>query len=374
MNRVVIIGSGPSGLFCALNAKKDDNEEIVLEKKDTFGKKILVTGSGKCNYWNSDQDIKHYHSRSSDSLSTIINNDNLDETLDILNKLIVPYIRDGYYYPYSREASSVRDILLEECLKIGVSFKSDFEVKTIENEDGMFIINNELFCNKLVVATGSNAYYKDDNSTGYNIAKKFNHEIIEPLPSLVQLVSDEKYLKEWEGIRSFVNVSLYEDNNKLKEEFGEIMLTNYGVSGICIFNLSNVANILLKEKKNVFVHINFLPKIDINELFSREDSINIVLKSFLNSKLVSLFLKLSNINMLTDFVVHIVDTKGFSDAQTVSGGVSLKDIDMSKMESKWVKNMYFVGEVVDVDGDCGGYNLTFSFVSARVAGRSIKND
>ena len=392
MNRVVIIGSGPSGLFCALNAKKEDNEVIVLEKKDSFGKKILVTGSGKCNYWNSDQDINHYHSRSCDNLSTIINSNNLDQTLNILNKYIVPYIREGYYYPYSREASSVRDILVEECLKIGVSFKSDFEVKTVENEDGMFIINNELFCNKLVIATGSNAYYKDDNSTGYNIAKKFNHEVIEPLPSLVQLVSDEKYLKDWEGVRSFVNVSLYEDNNKLKEEFGEIMLTNYGVSGICIFNLSNIANILLKENKKVFVHINFLPKISINELLSREDSISIVLKSFLNSKLVKLILKLSNINelkyacdlnseekelltkLLTDLEVHIIDTKGFSDSQTVSGGVSLKDIDMSKMESKWVKDLYFIGEVVDVDGDCGGYNLTFSFVSSLIAGRSIKND
>jgi len=148
MNRVVIIGSGPAGLFCALNAKKDNNEVIILEKKETFGKKILVTGSGKCNYWNSDQDIKHYHSRSSNNLSTIINSSNLDDTLNILNNYIVPYVRDGYYYPYSREASSVRDILVEECLKIGVSFKNNFEVKNVLYEDGMFIINNELFCSQ----------------------------------------------------------------------------------------------------------------------------------------------------------------------------------------------------------------------------------
>ena len=390
MNRIIIIGSGPAGLMCALNAKTKDNEVIVLEKKEAIGKKILVTGSGKCNYWNDDQDIRHYHSRSSNELDKIINEKNLKETKDLLDTMIVPYVRDGYYYPYSREAMSVRDILVAKCNDAGIVLDRNYEVGKVECRDNMFFIDESLICDKLVIATGSMAYYTENNDSGYNIARQFNHEIIEPLPSLVQLTSDFKYLKDWDGVRSFAKVSLYENNNKLKEETGEVMLTSYGLSGICVFNLSNVANILLKDNKSVSVHINFLPDIDLDKMFKRKDSIGIVLKSFLNSKLVRLFLRLCKIDeerkvkelndkekdtlisILTDFKVNITGTRGFKDAQTTSGGISLKDINLENMESKLVKNLYFAGEVVDVDGDCGGYNLTFAFVSGLVVGKSVR--
>ena len=390
MNRIIIIGSGPAGLMCALNAKTKNNEVIVLEKKEAVGKKILVTGSGKCNYWNDDQDLRHYHSRSSEELDKIINEKNLKDTKDLLDTMIVPYIRDGYYYPYSREAMSVRDILVAKCNEKGIVLDRNYEVSKVEYRDNMFFIDESLICDKLVIATGSMAYYQENNDTGYNIAREFKHEIVEPLPSLVQLTSDYKYLKDWEGVRSFAKVTLYENDNKLKEETGEVMLTNYGLSGICVFNLSNVANILLKDNKKVSVHINFLPDIDIDKMLSRKDSIGTVLKSFLNSKLVRLFLRLSSvdeeklskdltdkekdtlISILSDFKVNITGTKGFKEAQTTSGGISLKDINLETMESKLVNNLYFAGEVVDVDGDCGGYNLTFAFVSGLVVGKSVR--
>ncbi len=390
MNRIIIIGSGPAGLMCALNAKTKNNEVIVLEKKEAVGKKILVTGSGKCNYWNDDQDLRHYHSRSSEELDKIINEKNLKDTKDLLDTMIVPYIRDGYYYPYSREAMSVRDILVAKCNEKGIVLDRNYEVSKVEYRDNMFFIDESLICDKLVIATGSMAYYQENNDTGYNIAREFKHEIVEPLPSLVQLTSDYKYLKDWEGVRSFAKVTLYENDNKLKEETGEVMLTNYGLSGICVFNLSNVANILLKDNKKVSVHINFLPDLDIDKMLSRKDSIGTVLKSFLNSKLARLFLRLSSvdeeklakdltdkekdtlISILSDFKVNITGTKGFKEAQTTSGGISLKDINLETMESKLVNNLYFAGEVVDVDGDCGGYNLTFAFVSGLVVGKSVR--
>lgn len=390
MNRIIVIGSGPAGLMCALNAKTKDNEVIVLEKKEAVGKKILVTGSGKCNYWNDDQDLRHYHSRSSEELDKIINEKNLKETKDLLDTMIVPFVRDGYYYPYSREAASVRDILVAKCNDEGIVLDRNYEVNKVEFRDNMFFIDESLICDKLVIATGSMAYYTENNDSGYNIAKQFKHEIIEPLPSLVQLTSDFKYLKEWDGVRSFAKVSLYENDNKLKEETGEVMLTSYGLSGICVFNLSNVANILLKENKSLTVHINFLPDIDVEKMFKRKESIGIVLRSFLNSKLVKLFMRLSRIDeekrpkeltdkekdtlisILSDFKVNITGTREFKDAQTTSGGISLKDINLETMESKLVKNLYFAGEVVDVDGDCGGYNLTFAFVSGLVVGKSVR--
>ena len=389
--KIVIIGSGPSGLFAAINAKNDNNEVIVLEKNNTLGKKILVTGSGKCNYWNDNQDVNKYHSRSTKDINRIINKDNLKSTLSILDEMIVPYIKDGYYYPFSREASSVRDILVNKCIEKGVIFKDNYKVNKVEKNNDKFVINGELDADKIVVSTGSLAYYQDENISGLEIAKNFGHTIIKPLPSLVQLVSNDKGLKDWEGVRSFAKVSLYSNNNEIKEEYGEVMLTNYGLSGICIMNLSNEANKLLDENKNVNVHINFAYNINLDKILNMDTEVTSALKSLLNSKVIRKILKESNIDnkkmneltkqekdrlieLITDYKVNIVSTKGFKEAQVVSGGVSLTEINLDNMESKLVPGLYFTGEVLDVDGDCGGYNLTFAFVSGFLAGRDIKND
>ena len=389
--KIVIIGSGPSGLFAAINAKNDNNEVIVLEKNNTLGKKILVTGSGKCNYWNDNQDVNKYHSRSTKDINRIINKDNLKSTLSILDEMIVPYIKDGYYYPFSREASSVRDILVNKCIEKGVIFKDNYKVNKVEKNNDKFVINGELDADKIVVSTGSLAYYQDENISGLEIAKNFGHTIIKPLPSLVQLVSNDKGLKDWEGVRSFAKVSLYSNNNEIKEEYGEVMLTNYGLSGICIMNLSNEANKLLDENKDVNVHINFAYNINLDKILNMDTEVTSALKSLLNSKIIRKILKESNIDnkkmneltkqekdrlieLITDYKVNIVSTKGFKEAQVVSGGVSLTEINLDNMESKLVPGLYFTGEVLDVDGDCGGYNLTFAFVSGFLAGRDIKND
>ena len=389
--KTVIIGSGPSGLFTAINAKDDNNEVVVLEKNNVLGKKILVTGSGKCNYWNDNQSIEKYHSRSSNEIDKIICDENLQSTLSILDEMIIPYIKDGYYYPFSREAASVRDILVNKCIEKGVVFKENYKVNKVEKINKKFIINDELEADKLVVSTGSLAYYQDENISGIEIAKSFGHKIIKPLPSLVQLVSNDKGLKDWEGVRSFAKVSLFSNGNIIKEEYGEVMLTNYGLSGICVMNLSNEANKLLDDNKEVNVHIDFAHNIDLDKIFKMNTDVNSALKSFLNSRLVRKILKESNIDnkkineltqeekdrlidLITDYKVNIVTTKGFKEAQVVSGGVSLEDINLDNMESTLIPNLYFTGEVLDIDGDCGGYNLTISFVSGYLAGRDIKND
>ena len=389
--KTVIIGSGPSGLFTAINAKDDNNEVAVLEKNNVLGKKILVTGSGKCNYWNDNQSIEKYHSRSSNEIDKIICDENLQSTLSILDEMIIPYIKDGYYYPFSREAASVRDILVNKCIEKGVVFKENYKVNKVEKINKKFIINDELEADKLVVSTGSLAYYQDENISGIEIAKSFGHKIIKPLPSLVQLVSNDKGLKDWEGVRSFAKVSLFSNGNIIKEEYGEVMLTNYGLSGICVMNLSNEANKLLDDNKEVNVHIDFAHNIDLDKIFKMNTDVNSALKSFLNSRLVRKILKESNIDnkkineltqeekdrlidLITDYKVNIVTTKGFKEAQVVSGGVSLEDINLDNMESTLIPNLYFTGEVLDIDGDCGGYNLTISFVSGYLAGRDIKND
>ena len=392
MNKIVIVGAGFSGLVCAINAKRSDNEVVILEKRSTPGKKILVTGNGRCNYFNDDQDINKYHSSNIDFLSNI--KEESSSVLEFYNSLgIVPFIKDGYYYPYSKEATSIRNALLKKSNDLNIKIITDYKVEKVIKEKNKFIINNDLECDKLVIATGSMAYYKDDEQLiGYDIAKLFGHNVIKCLPSLVQLIGKGNYFKKWAGVRSEVKVSLYVDNYKVKEETGEIMLTDYGVSGICIFNLSSYATRSLSDNMNVRVSINFLPWLNENiykYLDNRDSDIESVLSGMLNSKLVDLILEMNNIrrdaifNKLSDtekdklvdsllsFNVDIIGTNGFDKAQVSTGGVDTKEIDSNTFESKIVKDLYFIGEVVDVDGDCGGYNITFATLSGIKCGKSL---
>ena len=266
----------------------------------------------------------------------------------------------------------------------------------------MFIINDKLVVDKVIVATGSYAYYNDKSSfNGYEFAKYFGHNVIKPLPALVQLLSKEKVFKDCSGVRCDVTISLYSDNKLLKEEIGEILLADYGISGICVFNLSSITSRFLDDRKNVNVVINFVPWYKQDNFFNwliehekvvNDMSVDNFLMGFLNSKLVKVILSLVNIdkekkwcdlsnfekekiaNKLQYFNLEIIGTKDFKDAQVCSGGVCLTDINPYSMESNLIKNLYFVGEVLDVDGDCGGYNLSFAFISGMLAGKSVGNN
>ena len=392
MNKIVIVGAGFSGLVCAINAKNDNNEVLILEKRNIPGKKILVTGNGRCNYFNDKQDINKYHSSNNDFLENIA--DESSKVIEFYNDLgIVPFIKDGYYYPYSKEATSIRNALLNKCKELNIEIKTDYKVDSVTLENDIFIINNDIKCDKLVIATGSMAYYKDEEQLiGYNIAKSFGHNIVKCLPSLVQLKGKGDYFKAWAGVRSEVKASLYVDNYKVKEEDGEIMLTDYGVSGICIFNLSSYATRSLSDNMDVRISINFLPWLNENlykYLEKRDTSIESVLSGMLNSKLVDLILNKCNIDKnkkfneledsykdnlvdnLLSFNVEIVGTNDFDKAQVSTGGVDTKEIDKDTFESKLVKGLYFIGEVVDVDGECGGYNITFATLSGIKCGKSL---
>jgi predicted Rossmann fold flavoprotein len=389
MNKIVVVGGGFSGLVSAISAKKDNNEVIVLEKRNIVGKKILVTGNGRCNYYNEVQENKFYHSSNEDFVSDI--KDDTHMVLDFYNNLgIIPYVKDGYYYPYSKEASTIRNALEKKCNELGIKIITDYKVESIKKENDSFIINNDITCDKVIVGTGSIAYYKDDEQLiGYDIAKSFGHSIIKLLPSLVQLKGNGNYYKKWAGVRSDAIVSLYVDNYLINKEKGEVMLTDYGLSGICIFNLSGHASRSLDLGLDVRVDINFLPWLNENIykfLENRDGSIEYVLSGMLNSKLVSLILELCNINKdklfkdlsdsekdllvdhLLNFKVNINGVNDFDKAQVVSGGIDTKEIDKDTYESKLVKGLYFVGEILDVDAICGGYNITFATLSGIKAG------
>ena len=402
--KIIVVGGGCSGVVAAINAKNKDNEVVILERNNTLLKKLLLTGNGRCNYFNETYSIDNYHSNNMDLVNDFISDKNITMSKEFFDNLgIVHKIKNGYYYPYSNQAVSIKDILANEVNRLGIKVIYDTYVEDIEKED-KFIIktnNEEYICDKLILSTGSFAYPKTgSDGHGYSILEKLGHTIIKPVPALVQLNANSKYLKDWDGVRSDVYLELFEDGEYLTKEEGEIQFTNYGISGICTFNLSHFISRGLEENKKYVVKINFVPF--IKTLISpwlyeyanknKEKDIYELLEGFLNKKLIPIILKESNIksskkydeltkeekvkliNSLRHFKVEITSTKGFDSSQVCNGGVSLDEINIDTMESKIVKDLYIIGELLDINGNCGGYNLTECWISGILSGKSIGED
>lgn len=404
MKKIVVIGGGVSGLTAAITAKSENNQVIILERNASCGKKILVTGAGKCNYTNQDQDLKHYHSNHLEYIPYIINSKTHEEMLAFYRSIgIFPKIKNGYYYPYSNQAVTVCNALLKECSLKKIEIRTNCLVKKIIKQGNSFLVQTEeesFLADKVIVAAGSKAYPKlGTDGISYELLKDLNHSIIEVLPALVQLKCSEN-LKDCSGVRSDVEISLYENNSFVKKEVGEILFTDYGISGICSMQLSRFISRGISQNKHMHVEINFIS--DMNDIskkiflennsFIRERTVCEVLDSFLNYKLTNYLLKKNHIpenkkyidltekekeivlSFLTKFSLNIIGTNSFDSAQVCCGGIPLSEINPHTMESTIVPNLYIVGEVLDVDGDCGGYNITFASITGIIAGGACRND
>lgn len=405
MSKVTIIGGGASGLCAAIVLARNNNDVVILERNNICGKKLLITGNGRCNYFNEDFKVEHYNSRDIPILEKLITENSKKEVLGFFNSIgIIPNINNGYYYPYSNQASSIRNSLETEVKNSNVKVIYDTYVKDIKKEDNKFIIitNKERYTSdKVIISTGSCAYPKTGSEGNfYEILKRLGHNIIKPLPALVQLKSNEKYLKDWKGIRSKATLKLYENNKYIKEEKGEIQLTDYGISGICTMNLSTLVARSLNEDKKIDIEINFYNEIDnINSFLEfmenrnkllKNRTISELLESIINYKLSNILIKLSNVNKNSNWndlskeekiclckniishKIRITGTNSFDNAQTASGGIPLSEVNIDTMESKVVDNLYIIGEILDADGECGGYNLGFCFLTGIKVGNSIK--
>ena len=403
---VIIIGAGASGIVCSIFAKKNNNKVVILERNDKSLKKLLMTGNGRCNYMNESYSTKNYHSEDIDIVDKIISSKNIELVKSFFDSLgVIPKIKNGYYYPYSNQAISIKNILEEKALSLGVEIRYNSLVEDVYKENDKFIVvcNGErLYCDNLVLATGSKAYpITGSDGLGYTFLSKFNHTIVDVVPALVQLTSDFKYLKLWDGVRSDVTLELFEDDKYIDTESGEIQLTDYGISGICTFNLSHYVTRGIKNHKYT-ISINFVPFIEtlitpwMDDYSKKNSDKNIykLLEGFLNTKLIDIILKVSNIDgnryysdlsndeklvlckNLRGLKINITGTKGFDSSQICSGGVKLTEIDYNTFESKVVSNLYITGELLDMNGNCGGYNLTTCWISGILSGRSIgdKND
>lgn len=396
--KVVIIGGGASGITSAITARRKGYDVVVLEKNKNFLKKLKITGNGHCNYYNDDQELCHYHSDNNELVSMVINSVNLGKVSSFFDSVgIVPKVKNGYYYPFSNQAISVCSSLILEAQKLGVVLKNDVEVQEIK-KDGRFqiITTNGIYeADKVIISTGGMSYQKTgSDGFGYRELKRLGHNINSLLPGLTPLViSNPK--KEWKGIRTDVSISLLEDNKLVRKESGEIQLTEDGISGICTMQLSSYISKGLYLGKNERIKINFLPFIDEDSFFSFMDdrsrkmknrTVMELLEGVLNYKLISVILKKEQ-NLIWDecnnkerefikknllsYMVEVVDTKSFDYSQVTLGGVSLLDVNLETMESKKIKDLYITGELLDINGDCGGYNLTIAWITGLIAGECL---
>ena len=390
--KIVIVGGGAAGLFAALNIKNKDNEVIIIEKNDEVGKKILVTGNGRCNLWNDDMNVSKYSSSNNELLDSFINKGIIDKTFNKLSSLFDFKIKNSYYYPYSNNAQTIRDILVYECNRKGVEIITNYDVKTIKKND-KFIINDDITCDKLIISTGGKSMpITGSDGSLYKILSDLGHEIITPLPSLVPLYADEPYLNKWNGIRCDASITSIIDGEEVKTEKGELQLTDNGISGICVFNISRDIVKALNGGKNASLEINFLdinnPIEYIKNKYDNQTIYEILLK-FFDKKLMRVLLDKMEINerayfkslttkelsrfekYITKFNINITDFGDFNKSQVTQGGVSLKDVNPDTFESNIVKDLYLIGEVLDIDGICGGYNLGFAWMSATKVSDNI---
>ena len=398
---IAVIGGGASGLMAAITAKKSGKEVIILERKDRILKKVLITGNGRCNITNVNASISNYFGKNISSVENILNRFTPQDTMDFFNELGIVCNEEnrGKVYPLSGQASSVVDALRFEAEKLGIKIETEFYVRKIEKDGFKFRIYSEdrkkIEAGRVIIAAGGQSYPElGSNGSGFELAKELGHSVTKLSPSIVQLKTEKYQVKGLQGIKTDVAVTAYGDNKKICTYDGELLFTDYGISGNVVFNISFVMPLY----KDVEFEIDFMEKFDYNELYEMLKERKRILShltmenyfnGMINKKLGQFLSKVSGIEKLSKPVkdlndsdirklctvlkkyrVKILETTGFKNAQVTAGGVSLDEVNIETLESKIVKGLYFSGEVLDVYGECGGFNLQWAWASGHIAGEN----
>lgn len=400
---IIIIGGGASGMICAIKAKEHNPEKsvVILEKQNRIGRKLLSTGNGRCNLSNTDaNNTEHYHGSFKTNLKTVYKECPFLKTLEQF-PIALESDSEGRYYPFSNHAGTILDFLRFKLDDLKVDIICDCKVNSVKKDIEIFKISagDKAFgCKKLVVSTGSPASPKlGADKSGIELLKNLGHKI-EPLsPALCPLeVIDKTLMPSIKGVRQKGIASLFDGNKLIKTEIGEIQFAENSLSGICIFNLSSY----VKDLSNPIISLNLnydkenygqlLYVLNLNkEIFKNREKARF-LDSFYVNKLGIAILKSAGIKNLSkpvstlskneieticetiyDWRFKVKKPQDFGKAQVVSGGVRGDEINPKTMESKVVKDLYICGEAVDINGDCGGFNLNFAFTSGIIAGENL---
>lgn len=395
--QIIIIGAGASGLAAGITAAREGASVTIMEHTARPGKKLLSTGNGKCNITNLQLPKDAYRGNQPDFVFPALHTVTVSQTMDFFKELgIVLTERNGYVYPNSGQASTVLEAMLFELEHLGVRIVTECPVKEIKKDLTVITDHGKQRYDRIILAAGSMAAPKTgSDGSGYNLARKLGHHIIEPLPALVQLRCKEKWYKQAAGVRTDALVTLKIDGKAAASDRGELQITDYGISGIPVFQISRYAAKALNEGRQAVAELDFLPELSLTDLekllFTRHIQFSYrpaeeFLHGVLNSKLAKILLKEAGIgreswvkeitekeikklvHCIKELKTMIVSTNTFDQAQVCSGGVDTREVDPVTMESKLIRGLYFSGEILDVDGICGGYNLQWAWSSGITAG------
>ena len=401
--KVGIIGAGASGVFAALILKQNYIDTTVIERNANALKKIYATGNGRCNFTNRNVSYKNYHGENPKfTISAIKKFDNYD-VIEFFNDMGIPEVEleNGKIFPKSLQASSIVKQMMCLANHLEVEFIYDSFVDDVRKNGNVFEVkSNGSLCkfDYLIIACGSKAYKKSgSDGNGYILMEKLGHNIVKTHPGIVQLRLNGDSFKKMSGTKFKANAKLVVDDKEVFEFYHDVLFTDYGISGPTILQLSGEAIRAKNKGLDVKIRIDTVD-LDENKLYEHliyiislnyYKKINELLVGLINDNLIEEVLNQANINcdinvseLSKEEIYKLAHTlknlefsvSGYKDedsGQITCGGVDTDKINPSTMESKKIKNLYIIGEIMDVDGDCGGYNLQWAFSSAYSCAMSI---
>lgn len=405
--QIAIIGGGAAGMMAAIQAAGKGAAVTVYERNDRVGKKILSTGNGRCNFSNEAMGAEFYRGSGRALAKNVLSGFDVAQTKDFFSSLGMRIKdRDGYLYPASDQASTVLDLLRYELDRRHVTVHTGETVQTISFDKSrkQFLVGRQeketCYDAVILCCGGKAAPNTGSDGNGFRLAERFGHRIVSPVPALSALICRESFYRQVAGVRCDAELTLYTAGKEAAKERGELQLTDYGLSGIPAFQICRTAAYALLEKKPVTVRVSFLPGFDVESCvpFFRErlsshgeDEMDAFLTGIVNKKINKLLMKLAGIReterakdvspekfrrlqeLYLNMETTVTGTNGFDRAQVCAGGVDCKEVTETLM-SKKQPGLYFAGEILDIDGPCGGYNLQWAWSSGTVAGRAAARD
>lgn len=381
--QVLVVGGGAAGLIAAIMAAENGAAVTVLEQNENPGRKICVTGNGRCNLTNQNMDPGIFRGENAKIAEEVLGKFSLADTLAFFEEIGIAVVeRKGWFYPRSNQAKCVPDLLLLRARALKVKIKTREKVEAVYKENGRWKVQTQGWTyegDKVILANGSKAsMVPGSDGSGYEIAEALGHRIVKPLPALTGLRCKGNAFSAWAGVRTEAEVSLWINDQFHSKDTGEVQLTEYGVSGIPVFQLSRYAVRALDAGKKVKLYVNFFSEYTKSELETmlkdrRErcpyQSEADLLLGILPDKLIKVLRKQKDfIRAATSYELDVKGSTGFEQAQVCSGGVDTTEINPLTMESLLHEDLYFAGELLDMDGPCGGYNLQWAWSSGAIAG------
>lgn len=412
MKKIIVVGGGPAGIMAALEAKSDTNEVFLLEKNINLGKKLLLTGNGKCNFSNEELFVNHYSEDCNQIIEHTLSTFDQNKLNSYLMKLgLLTTVKNHGLYPFSEQSKSVLNVLISELNRKRIQIITNASAHKLELENQTYKLtylqeeipktitgDSVILCcgGKAAPSTGS-------DGSGFKLARNLGVTVSNTYPVLVQLKSDFNKKKELSGVRAKAKVTAFVYNNdnqpvKVAESFGELQIVDFGLSGINIFQISRELTKPIEEKKKCEVMIDFLPMLseeDANTFlenqlkYSAEKNLSQFFEGMIHNKVMDFMIKeyfknpeykiskfsIEQLRSFVSFIKHypvlISGHNGYNNAQATRGGVLLSEVD-EHFQSIKNPGLYFAGEMLDVDGECGGYNLHWAFASGYIAGNNAK--